>query len=246
VQKTAVLASAIFRDEFVNKFFLIMPLACLLFSLSAVGDDNVHTTSEPTTLYHWFNSPKLQSKIKSSDPKGFATVSHISLNQWFTASANPVSLRPLGGDDWVLLELNVRPGFKVLDIDPDLFSAQGCPSLTAKSSSLSPSCLKALQDVVKKFDLNGLRLGTGEIIVANGTLFRPEEVRVFNHLSTDAPQDRLKVQSLFYKADFDRFKVGLSDSLFPSEINRLNPPFSGGGRGLLWEDLDGKPLDLPH
>jgi hypothetical protein len=220
-------------------------LLIALFSNLAFALDSsvVQTSSESTTLYHWFNAEKFpkqhfSAKLKSSDPKGFNYISN--------ASVNPVELRQQGGKDenWILIELNVRPGFKLMELTPDFLSSSGCPSLTAKPSSLPPDCSKALNETVATLGLDGLKLKTGEILLTNGKFFHPNEIKLFNRFSTDAPEDRLKIQSLFYKADFDHFKLGISDLLFPSEISRLNPPFSGGGRGLLWDDLDGKPLDL--
>jgi hypothetical protein len=228
-------------------------LFIVLFSPLAFALDSsvIQTTSESATLYHWFNAEKtpkqhLSAKLKPSDPKGFNYISKANLTQWIAASTNPVELRHEGGSDenWVLIELNVRPGFKLMELTPDFLSSSGCPAFSAKPSSLPATCLKALNETVATLGLDGLKLKTGEILITNGKYFRPSDVKLFNHFSTAEPEERLKIQSLFYKADFDHFKLGVSDSLFPSEISRLNPPFSGGGRGLLWDDLDGKPLDL--
>jgi hypothetical protein len=218
----------------------------ILFSKLAFALD-VQTMAEPQVFYHWFNAEKLPklhlatNKIKPNDPKAFNYISSVHLPQWIAASDNPVNLRQQGGTDenWILIELHVNPGFKSAEVAPE-----SCPSLNSKSSALPAKCMKTLEEIVTSNDLDGLKLTSGEIILTNGKSFHPGDVRIFNHLSSDETPDRLKIQSLFYKADFEHFKIGLSESLFPSEINRLNPPFSGGGRGLLWDDLDGKPLDL--
>jgi hypothetical protein len=237
---------------------------CLIFfsGLACASDDSalVQTTTVPMTLYHWFNaasSPKLRlaTRFKSSDPKGLAYLSEVRLSRWVLSSESPVTLRWQGGperaegnnENWVLLELHVSPGFKTIEATPNFLSSKSCPVLNPKSAPpLPPECLSSLERTTISLGLNGFKLKTGEIVLTNGKYFHSGEVRLFNPLSTDATQERLKIQSLFYKADFDHFKIGLTDSLFPSEISRLNPPFSGGGRGLLWDDLDGKPLDLDH
>jgi hypothetical protein len=243
---------------FRHLIIIVVIISLLLFTTLAFGleDDSsaVQTTTESITLYRWLNAesfPKLHlsaAKLNPSDPKGLAAISAVRLSQGVTASTSPATLRRQGGSgvSWVLFELRVAPGFKTLETTPALLSSAGCPALTPQSFPLPPDCLKSLEGLVSTLSLDGLKLKTGEIVLTNGKYFHSGDIKVFNHLSTENVQDRLIIQSLFYQADFDHYKLGRGDSLFPSEISRLNPPFSGGGRGLLWDDLDGKPLDLAH
>jgi hypothetical protein len=149
----------------------------------------------------------------------------------------------------------------------ELLVQQGCPASFNQIDKLpevvvlgKKSCVDALRRVLSDdlsidafagTPLGGTRTSECSSISKNTAFtlasikhFTPEDVKLFNEHTLDSVEDRVRIQSLFYKADYDtNFTAGPSDPLFPTLITRLNPPFSGGVLHLLWEDLDEKAID---
>ena len=97
-------------------------------------------------------------------------------------------------------------------------------------------------------------------VIMSNRWVRPESVRVFNRHTTDAADERLKIQSMYYKTVADMASdPAMARSLahangwselprfdYPSVISAANRPFTSGPfKGLLWDDLEGKRTD-PH
>ena len=97
-------------------------------------------------------------------------------------------------------------------------------------------------------------------VILSNRWMRPESVRVFNRHTTDALDERLKIQSMYYKTVADMASdPAMGRSLahssgwtelpkfeYPTEISASNRPFTSGPfKGLLWDDLEGKQTD-PH
>jgi hypothetical protein len=218
----------------------------------------IYTLTEPALIFHYFNAdnavPEWRGPLSSSDPKGYAYTLKSSQIYWKNFGLNddhnnvygrglyfaedPVATNGFGGFNFVLLQLRLPIGFRVLDLSNyhDVFSddeqqalkQQGCENIVGPESLMqpgttkSPICLQNLIQVLRdQLQIDGISYNyqrsffsecpsppnyknytletQSAFILTDIKSIRPEMVRIFNRWTQDDREERIHIQSLFYK-----------------------------------------------
>jgi hypothetical protein len=224
----------------------------------------IFVLTEPAFIYHYFNAddagPEWSDPVSAVGPKGYAYITRSSQTYWENFGYNdgqnsygrglyfaedPVATNVYGGFNFVLLQLQLPVGFRVLDLSYtfDQFSPEmrlalqqiGCENinnltdmLTPQNMPKSPVCLRNVMQVLRdQLQIDGISYSynrsffsecatpgpspgsktqienSAAFILTDIKSIRPGMVRIFNRRSRDDREDRIHIQSLFYKNAHD-------------------------------------------
>jgi hypothetical protein len=255
-------------------FILSMIFAISAFAAPTSGDEDVNKVAsafkkyllvlnEPVLVFHYFDGshagPKWNQALSASDPMAYKYVKESSEIYWrysnqespgnmygrgLYVAGDPVSTLNYGGDNFVLLQIQLPQGFRVLELvngnnipfsaeTQKILSRHGCPEGTNIMSLMmpqvfkSPECHQIVQQVLReKLQIDAFRFeypradfnectatsregyaeSNSALLITNGTKFKPEMIRAYNKFSTDDKENRVNIESLFYKTSYEATK----------------------------------------
>jgi hypothetical protein len=252
------------------------------------------TLEKPAKVYHWKDGKdesEWAGALSATSPQGLSYAQKIAAVYWqkyltlsptnmfgfgLYMALDPVKTQEYGGDNWVLLQIELKKGFRYLDLTLpeaqqkisakvksvlDQFQCGEVPNLAdllkaghPRSVNAGLTCQQMLEEVLKNqihmagffytynsayflscSNEDGQRKKA--LVLTDEAQVDEGSIRIFNSQTTDAPEERIKIQSLFYKA---------SDDATTSPAAQKNIPFVRDGNDLRQELRKKIPELYPH